>query len=144
MINLFHESSQITVKTFKKMKTKYMAILECDPLTHRMMLDGEFVYINWSRCKVFDHINVYRCFKCGGFNHNANQCRNQEKCLKCLDADHRSDCCENTIVKCPNCIEVNTKFKLDLNVNHFVFDKFCPVFLKRIETEKQKIKKVSE
>lgn len=142
-LNVQHDSLHMEVKVFKKMKKNYMAIVECDPVTQKMILDEKFVYINWSRCRVFEYISVFRCFRCGGFNHHAENCETEEKCLKCSGSNHNSENCENEM-KCPNCLEVNNKFKLDLNVHHYVFDNSCPVYLKKVELARQKIKQLSE
>ena len=127
------------VIVIKQMRSKYMAIVECDPLTYQMISKEQFLYINWSRCRVFEYVGVFRCFKCGGFNHHAENCSSEDKCLKCTSSDHKPEECVNDTI-CANCIEVNQKFKLDLNANHFILDKLCPVYLKKVEKKKQKIK----
>ena len=103
------------VRVFKKKRTKYMAIVVCDPLTFKKTLDEKNLYINWSRCRVFEYISVFRCFKCGGFNHHAEKCDREAKCLKCCGNDHKREDCESDIMKCTNCVEVNSKFNLNLN-----------------------------
>lgn len=138
--NLQHDAFKMEVKVFKKMKTKYMAIVECDPITFKNLLEEKYLYINWSRCRVFEYVSVYRCFKCGGFNHHAGKCTTEEKCLKCAEKGHKTDHCNSNDVKCANCLEVKLKSNFDVNVNHSTFDVMCPVYLKQMQTEKQKIK----
>lgn len=135
---LNHEHSDLKVRIVKKMKTKYMAIVDCDPESHRRVMDAGSLYIDWSRCRVFDYVTVYRCYKCGGFGHGSDQC-DTEKCLKCASLDHATKDCESEVKKCCNCLEANAKTKSDFNVDHSTFDNNCPVFLKKIELQKQKI-----
>lgn len=142
-INIQHDLFEMEIKVFKKMKTKYMAIVECDPITFKKMLAENSVYINWSRCRIFEYIGVYRCFKCGGFNHHAEKCEREEKCLKCCGVEHKTEDCNSDTLKCANCVEVNSKFNLNLNTQHSIFNTSCAVYLKKLETEKQKIKQVS-
>lgn len=139
---LNHDEMKMDVKIIKQMKKNYMAIIECDPLTCQMILKEQHLYINWSRCRVFEYVSVFRCFKCGGFNHHAENCSIGDKCLNCSKSDHKQEECVNDVI-CANCVEVNQKFKLDLNINHFIFDKSCPVYLKKVEKEKQKVKQIN-
>nr|CAI5847556.1 unnamed protein product [Callosobruchus analis] len=66
------DDTYIKVIVIKKMKSKFMATIECDPVTHRRILEEGILSINWtSNCRMFDYVRVYRCFKCGGYNNKS-------------------------------------------------------------------------
>lgn len=138
---LRHDNMDIKVVTTRKMINRYMAILECDPTTHVRILEEGSLCIGWSpNCRVFDYVRIYRCFKCGGFNHKAETCDN-EVCVRCGESGHKKDECQSEVLKCVNCSEAIHKLKLDLDVNHSPFDvNNCVVLQKKIITEKQKIR----
>lgn len=148
--NLFldHESVALNVKIFKKMKTKWMAIIECDPESFSKIMKENALFLDWCRCRVFEYVSVFRCFKCGRFGHKADQCTSSGSiCLRCAKpvSEHASDkeCdCEN--LKCVNCMEANNVLKTEFNVNHSLFDRNCPVLLKKIDLQKQKIRYTSD
>lgn len=139
--NLFlnHELLSLKVKVMKKMKTKWMAILECDPESFQKIMAEKSLYIEWSRCRVFEYFNVFRCFKCGGFGHRAEVCENL-RCPKCakLLSEHCDDDCNKETPKCFNCMDTNVTLKMNLNTNHSIYDLNCPVLLKKIEIVRNK------
>lgn len=138
---LCHENMDVKVVTVRKMIKRYMAILECDPTTHAKILEEGSLCIGWTpSCRVFDYVRVFRCFKCGGFNHKAEECKT-EVCGKCGLSGHNKENCKNNILNCANCIEANKKLSLDLDVNHSSFDmNKCTVLQKKINIEKHKIR----
>lgn len=146
--NLFlvHDNMELNLIAHKKMKTRYMAILETDPTTWKRVMDEGSLCIGWSTyCRVFDYVTTFRCFKCAGFNHKADDCKSDVSCLKCGASDHNKEKCKSTIMKCLNCIEMNKNPKLSLDINHSPFDvNKCSVLQRKISIERQKIKPVSK
>lgn len=49
-------------------------IIEVDEETHEIILGREKINVGWRKCRVFNHVNVKRCFKCWGFHHVAKYC----------------------------------------------------------------------
>lgn len=139
--NFFLNTDGVYLKVIaiKKMKSNYMAIIECDPSTFKKVQEENVLSLNWSRCRVFEYVGVLRCYRCGGFNHKADQC-NSERCLKCAISGHKSENCNAEHIKCFNCIDANEKMKTNFDVNHSIFNISCPIYLKKIEIQKQKIK----
>lgn len=141
---LNHDDVLLDIKVVRKMKSRYMAIAECDPLTSYKILNHGKLSIGWSICRVFEYIPVFRCFNCGDYDHKASECQRDEKCLKCASKDHKTDSCESDHYNCCNCIAANDKLKLNLKTDHTVFDISCPVFLRKIDALKRKIKVVPD
>lgn len=137
---LNHVDTSLKVIISKRMKTKYMAIIECDPISFNLIINKERLCVGWSVCRVFEYVSVLRCFKCGAYDHKASVCEAKEKCLKCLKVGHSTKDCDSDCVSCSNCIAVNTKYSLNLKIDHNIFDINCPSYQKRIGFERRKIR----
>lgn len=137
-LNILKEDFQIIC--IKQMKKRYMAIAELNGETYGHIMDNKILNIGWDTCNVYEHFNVKRCFKCGRYNHKMSDCKNSEICFKCGDGSHKTTECINRNLSCVNCKEANEKLKLNLNINHTVFDIHCPTYLRQVEVIKSKIK----
>ena len=75
-----------------------------------------------------------QCFKCQGYGHMANECKNEAKCRVCGQNHNSRDCTENT----PKCVNCQGQHRSD--------DKSCPKMvekqniLKKVTKEKISIK----
>ncbi|KAK9754733.1 hypothetical protein QE152_g997 [Popillia japonica] len=83
-----HDNLDVRVLVIKKMRSKFMAILEVDPVSFQEVTKKEKLCIGWSMCRVFEYVRVFRCFKCGGFDHKAEGCKTGRRCQKCAESDH--------------------------------------------------------
>ena len=79
-----------------------------------------------------------RCFKCWGFNHNAKDCTHKITCPKC-NGEHRFEDCHSEKSECVNCLVTIQKLNLDIDPCHDARDINCPVYLKRVEREREKV-----
>lgn len=86
-------------------------------------------------------MNVKRCFKCLGFNHNSEKCAEKEKiCCGCAKVHEDNGLqCQEIQLKCINCIRANEKFDLKLDIEHSAFDFKCEVYQRKLEVIKKKI-----
>lgn len=137
---LSHEDIYLDVKIIRKMRTRYQAIVECDPLSFQLITSRDRICIDFTMCRVFEYISVFRCFKCGNFDHKAEDCTYEEKCLKCAKTDHKADNCVSQNLICSACLTSNEKFNLQFKTDHSVFDTNCPTLLRKFEVERRKIK----
>lgn len=133
------EKSILNIKVLKKMKTKKMAIIETDPGTFAFIMNHGKLSIGWSICRVFEYVNIFRCYKCAGFGHMAKDCTEDVKCWKCAASDHAGEDCSSELWKCVNCVQANDSFKFNLSVNHSPFDSECPCLQRKINNVKRKI-----
>ena len=138
-LHIRHDSMELKVIVFKKMRSRYQAIIECDPTTFEKIMKDRTLSIGFLCCRVHEYVHLFRCFKCGGFNHKADECKSVITCLNCGSGDHVKSDCEND-VKCANCILANNNLGLDLDIGHSVFDvNKCQILQRKINSEKQKI-----
>jgi hypothetical protein len=126
------DESEIEVLNIKKNQRGVVALLEADQQTHDDLLSAGRVYIGWDSCRVYQHINIQRCFKCNEFNHIAKYCKNNISCGNCAE-EHESKDCESEIRKCVNCVRAKELLKMDIDENHPSYSLKCPVYLKKLE-----------
>lgn len=117
----------------------FNAVIEVDKETFPKIISTGKVCIGWERCKVFDAINIRRCYKCKGFNHKSVDCNNKEACLKCHQEHKTSECKNEDINKCINCIKYNEKLKLNVDIDHKTFSKICPAYQFKLDLKKKNI-----
>lgn len=130
-----------TVKCVKVFKNKnrdvHSAIVELEMCNYKQIIEKKKINIGWEKCRVFEHLNLNRCYKCWGYHHVAKNCKNCIKCAKCGE-NHDTRECSSAILKCVNCARYNDKFKLNLDISHDSRDVNCAVYKKLMESEKNK------
>ena len=121
------------------------AIIGVDINTFKRALTKQKVYIGWSSCAVYEHVDVVRCFKCQEYNHISANCKSAAAvCCFCSESHdgvkecpHKGD---EKFFKCANCYKANAKYGLNIDVNHSVMSLQCPVLRKKIEQKKKNIR----
>lgn len=135
---LKEKTSSWKVNTIKKMKTKYMAILEVDASSFKEIMSTEILNIQWDRCPVFEYIDVLRCYGCGGYNHMSKNCKIGKLCLSCGDSDHLISTCPKE-TRCMNCHRENVKSKSMLDIDHSIFDVDCSIYRRQIQMNSARV-----
>lgn len=138
--NSFLQSSTISViKVQQSTKSKYFnAVVELDSQSYKKALQLKKLFIDWDRCFVYENVYVVQCYKCCGYNHKTDNCKNDQSCSKCAQ-QHLFKACSSNFNMCINCKTANEKYKMNLNVNHPSWDKKCSVYLRKIQLERRKI-----
>ena len=121
------------------------AIIGVDMNTFKRALTKQKVYIGWSSCAIYEHVDVVRCFKCQEYNHISANCKSAAAvCCFCSESHdgvkecpHKGD---EKSFKCANCYKANAKYGLNIDVNHNVMSLQCPVLRKKIEQKKKNIR----
>jgi hypothetical protein len=130
--------TNIDVIELKRKERKIFAAIRCDVTAYQELIKRGKINIGWDRCRVYDYVQVLRCFKCAGFNHKAADCRNEIACAKCAGS-HELTQCDSDIEKCVNCMSANKKLNLNLDVANSVWNRNCPVYTKKLKIEMSKI-----
>lgn len=138
--HVLHNNSKIKLIYMKKATNgRITAIIESDETTHQNIIEKEKLAIGWRECRVFEYVQVARCFKCQKYNHVAKYCTQPDKCGKCA-GPHASNECTSEIINCSNCIDAKIRYHFDdINVNHCVWQVECAVYQKVMEAAKRKI-----
>lgn len=142
--DILHDNLDIKVKTVKKMKTKFMCIIETDPVSYEKIMKKEKLSIGWNICRVYEYLQIFRCFNCHGFNHLAKDCPHQEKCSKCGSSEHLLGDCVSEFWRCANCADANQNLKMDLPTDHSPFSDDCTSLQRKKNLERRKVRHNSD
>lgn len=121
-----------------KYNESYGAIIEVEPKAFNIILSEKVIVIGMNTCDVTECISVLRCYKCCGYNHKSNVCRNKKACLRC-GGEHEIRECKAKRSECVNCKRVLEKHSLDLDLNHPAWSKICPTLKRNLAKEKLRI-----
>lgn len=115
----------IVLHTYKNNKTKLQtALIEMPAELYQSVRESNNkLFVGYQNCRVYDYCNIKPCFNCGRFGHNGLKCNNKPICFKCT-GNHKTRECEvqGDIMKCPNCIYSNSKFKTEYKTAHTATD----------------------
>ena len=131
--------SDMEIVVIKKMKTKYMAIVEVDAGVYDIIMKMGKLKIGWCLCPIYEYVSVLRCYKCFGYNHKQGDCTRDQCCARCGGKNHQTSECKETVLKCVNCEAMNRKLNLNLDCGHTVYDIKCPVYVRNIERRRERV-----
>lgn len=135
--NCIINKEDITIKKKFERKNTCTAIAEVEAQLFLRIMKESKLNVGWDRCPVYEELNLWRCYKCNGYNHKAANCRNESACSKCSENHHSSECMSE-IAKCVNCLNINKKLKMIFEINHSALDKDCPVFCRKASLQRNK------
>jgi len=116
--------------TTRTAKGKRHWVCEVSPALRKVLMDRKRLYVDFSSCRVDDHLGVTRCYRCQGFGHTAKRCRQKETCSHCATEGHqRRDC--PRLQDPPRCA-VCARFRKD--AGHDTRDNSCPALKAEIES----------
>lgn len=139
--NIINDESLIkNLKIIKNRHNEFSTIIiDCNFKVYNNLLLQKYVCLNWSRYKVYDGFEVVRCFKCSKLGHIEKNCfANKECCGNCA-GNHKTNVCNNELMCCINCSEVNNKFHMKYNVDHASWDRKCPTMIRKLEQMKKNL-----
>lgn len=114
--------------------TGYVVIVEVDGNCYNRCMQNKRINIKWDRCRVYDFINIRRCYNCAGYNHLANICKNRKACTKCAE-EHLLNECESEELKCRNCIIANERVNLGLDIHRPSWSQDCETYKRKVEAK---------
>lgn len=122
----------------KKYNETYGAIVEVDPKSFNALMKEREIVIGMDKCNITESLSVLRCYKCCGYNHKSNSCKNKKACLRC-GGDHVYKECTTTRNQCINCKVAAEKCGSNFDCDHPAWSKSCAVLQRNIEKEKHRV-----
>lgn len=130
---IFCNNSNIKIVKRYGTKTGYgSAIISVDSKIHKKILQNNKVKIGWRNYRVFDYINVTRCFNCWGFNHFKDKCTKKERCRICAE-NHNEKECQSNVKNCTNCQNINNNSETSCPTDHVATDLNCYSYKKILD-----------
>lgn len=118
-----------------KKNAEFSIICEVDASTFERIIRKGKLNIDFERCRVFESIEILRCFKCCGYGHRAGDCKNDVHCAKCAESHDVKDCSSEQ-ESCVNCMYSNRERKSKFDTNHSSWSVDCPIYLKKVSISK--------
>lgn len=115
-------------------KNTFTAYLEVSAsLYTEIMVERDMrIFVGWQRCRVYNDLNLRRCWKCGGYGHTGKNCKNEQHCQLCAGAHDTKSCENKEVEKCVNCIKANEQYNADRPIDHCALDeRKCETYLDR-------------
>lgn len=126
----------ISVSSLRKKSNVFQAVIQLDGKSYANFIDSKTIYLGYDYCRVYDGVEVRRCFNCSGFNHIATQCKSKVVCPKCA-GDHCIKDCKTTERKCVNCVNVN-KINNSVSFDHAAWENdVCFVYRQKMDNFKK-------
>lgn len=100
-------------------------VIQVSPELRKKLIKLGKIFLGWSCCRVEDHIQISRCYKCNGFGHVGKFCKQTSSSCSHCSGDHDVKDCQkkNEAPCCVNC----KRFKLQHE--HAASDRNCPSYL---------------
>ena len=97
-------------------------ILKVSPALRNIFKNlGDRLFIGLRSSRIYDQVQVVRCYNCQEFGHIKPNCTKALQCSKCLE-NYDSRTCKITDFQCLNC------HKSGLDINHSASSSSCPFF----------------
>lgn len=126
---------EIDVKYIKYLEQKnlYTAYIEVSPnLYYQIMGTRKRLYIGLQSCRVYNDLNIRRCWKCAMYGHYGGSCENVEYCQICAGKHNTRNCKEKENLCCINCMDVNDQYGHRRDIHHMASnEKVCETFKDR-------------
>lgn len=133
------QKDELKVTFLRKVRDRYTIFAECSSSLFQRFMNVGKVFIGWERYPVYEDISVTRCFNCQEPFHKGDSCPNQPCCEKCSGAHGSRDCRNDSQKQCKNCINTNSKHKLNYKTDHGANDPDCPSYRYLLSVLRSKI-----
>ncbi|KAG8238848.1 hypothetical protein J437_LFUL018297 [Ladona fulva] len=109
-------------------------VFQVTPLIRDLLLQKQKIYSDWTSHYVKDYIGVTRCYKCQGYGHTAQGCREKDSiCSYCARSGHTFETCprkdKKSKERCANC------HRFGRDAHHSTLDRECPAYKHALEQE---------
>ena len=134
----WNESVKILTKRECRNKSKENILIQVKPIIYKTIMNlGGKIILDLLSIFVEEHLRVAVCHKCSQFGHVQKYCaeRNGKLCPRC-SGEHVLSECNAAEKSCPNC----KRYSGLENVKHGANDQECPLYQKRLDIEKRKVR----
>lgn len=143
-VNYRYKSNDTIVKNEIKIIKRYAtrngfgsAIVEVPPYIHKKILNNNKIKIGWRSCKVYNYVDIIRCYNCWSYNHFKDKCTKKKVCRICADNHDEKDCTRNQ-KQCINCNKMNQRKSTNWETKHEATDLNCQYHKMVLEKVEQK------
>lgn len=123
--HLINNNSDLKLIKFyatRKNNNIYQAIIQLDKISYNRVIQAGNLFVGYDSCRVYDAIDIYRCYNCNEFHHSSKFCKNPCTCPRCGE-NHVVSNCKSPILKCVNCVSLKDKLKSDnISIDHASWD----------------------
>lgn len=109
-----------------------VVLLEVSHAVRKALLEQERVFMDYSSCRVLDHLPVTRCFRCQAYGHPAKFCKLPQACSQCAGTHDVGVCPNKDITRCVNC------FRQKKESGHTASSTQCPGYVQALEAAKRR------
>lgn len=110
-------------------------VIEMPAPIFRVVMKKGFMVVDLVSLGVEEFLDVSTCYKCCRQGHVAKYCKQEAACSKCGGKHEGKDCDESQELNCINYERVGLNER-----RHGAFDRMCPVHIRAIERERERIK----
>lgn len=112
----------VRIGATKKKADVFQATLQLNIVDYNRVIENGYLLVGLDICKVYDAIEIMRCYKCNGFNHSKFNCKNAVSCPKC-SLSHDLNTCPSDKFRCVNCSSMKEKSPdLAIDLEHAAWD----------------------
>lgn len=113
-------------------------VIEIDCDSYVQLMKMKTLDLPWRECRIYDHLQVIRCYKCCGFSHKSSECTKTQVCSKCSCGHKFADCTAKQNC-CINCKTSNQKYKTKFDTKHGAYSKECQLLKRQLSKLVSKI-----
>lgn len=112
------------VKIFptKKSPNIYQAVIQVDRICYDKLMKAGNLFVGYDSCRIFDAIDILRCYNCNGYHHSSKGCKKDVTCPLCAHKHELKDC-KSSERKCTNCVKLVSASESVVSVSHAVWER---------------------
>nr|CAI5847086.1 unnamed protein product [Callosobruchus analis] len=122
LIDVSAECEVMKINPLKNNVNVFQATVQVGKASYGKLLKAGNVFIGLDCCKVFNAVEVSRCYACNGYSHSSKACRKKVTCPRCGE-NLELKVCKSNYLKCINCVNSLKKDGQNIKVDHAAWDR---------------------